>query len=533
MFLIQTQKVRAFGWRFSRTFAQAAEIQQEQQLSDFPNPSPAVQTQQQTVFEDSEHNLKDESISGPAWRTLTNLRMSGHEALIVGGTIRDLLLENTPKDFDILTSAELVQVKRLFGKCQLIGKRFPIAQVHIGGQTIEVSNWSTGNDDVQLPDDAASIKTKLDKGELGLKQTKIQLWSKCRQYNALLRDFTVNALLYEPFSRLIFDYVGGMSDIRSRTLRTVIDPYLSFMEDPARMLRAIRLAARVGLKFEHHTAAAIKQLGSGILTLPALRLTMEMNSLMAYGSAAESIKIMWHFNILEQLLPMHAAYLAKENVSKEIDVTDIQNSNSSTLTPESSASSAPAASPDQESNPTAGSEVTPISKTNTDENFLISLLSEVDKSVHTSSPADPALYMAVLACPLIVDKIQVLNQGLDAEPEQEQQNTNENQEQWQSIQPLPMVQIPKNYRDVVTSVMLDMVRSTPAGFEVILPYGAAGDAVDLLLEEYAARVDGSYERNTRKENTMQRLDREFQILRNALAVGRFDWHNKTSMNLNK
>eukprot|EP01026_Neomeris_dumetosa_P001115 TRINITY_DN102767_c0_g1_i1.p1 TRINITY_DN102767_c0_g1~~TRINITY_DN102767_c0_g1_i1.p1 ORF type:complete len:247 (-),score=19.95 TRINITY_DN102767_c0_g1_i1:12-752(-) len=185
------------------SFVQEAQQQQQQQQSS--------DSWRQTVYEDREHVLRDESISAPAWRTLISLRTSGHEAFIVGGTIRDLLLGNTPKDFDILTSASLHQVKNLFGKCQLIGKKFPIAQVHMGGTTLEVSSWSTGSEEPEIPDDAASMRLKLDKGELGLKHLKPHLWSKSRENNALVRDFTVNALIYDPFSRLLFDYVGGIS----------------------------------------------------------------------------------------------------------------------------------------------------------------------------------------------------------------------------------------------------------------------------------------------------------------------------------
>eukprot|EP01026_Neomeris_dumetosa_P084102 TRINITY_DN981_c0_g2_i1.p1 TRINITY_DN981_c0_g2~~TRINITY_DN981_c0_g2_i1.p1 ORF type:complete len:289 (-),score=41.82 TRINITY_DN981_c0_g2_i1:161-1027(-) len=280
-----------------------------------------------------------------------------------------------------------------------------------------------------------------------------------------------------------------MQDMNNRILRSIIDPYLSFMEDPARMLRAIRLAARVGLTIETETAKALKQLGAGVLTLPALRLTMEVNSLMAYGSAAQSLKLMWHFDILELLLPLHAEYLQKNQVSK--DITDSMLSS----------------------------------------NLLISLLSEIDKSVHTSEPADPSLYMAALACPLIAEQISKLNQNKSLSQSIKSGETTldvvggNKVEDWQQVQPLPVVQQPSNYREVVTSVILEMVRSTPVGFEVVLPYGAAGDAVELLLAEHNNRcgVESQQLTEGRRESTVKRLARELKILSDALAAEHINW----------
>jgi len=256
------------------------------------------------IYEDTAHPIRDHHISAPAWAVLQRLRAAGHETFIVGGTVRDILLRRTPKDYDVLTSAGSRQIAALFPRAFVIGRSFPICHVHHGGDVIEVSSFSTGVEPGSVPPDAAARLTDHGKSSIvqrsrsrarGERRKKTQsiagagfenasstsasqqtiseesvgssswqgsaqwieddddaktapTWASARQDNASKRDFTVNGLLYDPFSRTLYDYVGGIQDCDSRTLRALGNPEESFVQDPARVLRGIRLMARIGTK---------------------------------------------------------------------------------------------------------------------------------------------------------------------------------------------------------------------------------------------------------------------------------------------
>ncbi|KAK2974204.1 hypothetical protein RJ640_021495 [Escallonia rubra] len=184
----------------------------------------------------------------------------GFEAYLVGGCVRDLILKRTPKDFDVITSAELKEVMSTFSRCEKIGKRFPICHVHVDDDIVEVSSFSTS---VAKSDGGSTL------------------------------------LMFDPFSNSVYDYIGGMEDIRkAKVLKS-------------RILRAVRIAARLGFGFARETAHTIKILASSILRLDKGRLLMEMNYMLAYGSAEASLRLLWRFGLLEILLPIQAAYLVR------------------------------------------------------------------------------------------------------------------------------------------------------------------------------------------------------------------------------
>jgi len=284
---------------------------------------------------------------------LLRLRTSGHEAFVVGGTVRDILLRRRPKDYDILTSADPQQVASLFSRALVLGRAFPICHVHQDGAVIEVSSLSTGIDAATVPRDAAAMAAekkgwgskearerrrkkesqklksrgtadggdgsdmdtsgdgagRSGRAEFSAKNPNKPTWGDARRLNAQKRDFTVNGLLYDPFARLLFDYVGGIADCEARTLRTLGPAMESFTQDPARMLRAVRIAARAGLDIEGDTAAALGALGSKVATLKQGRLQMELAAMMAHGAASKSVQLLWRFGLLELLLPHHAVLL--------------------------------------------------------------------------------------------------------------------------------------------------------------------------------------------------------------------------------
>ncbi|XP_074316517.1 uncharacterized protein LOC141652809 [Silene latifolia] len=250
--------------------------------------------------------ISTSQISGPTKVVLKELKKKGYEVYLVGGCVRDLILKRVPKDFDILTSAELREVIKTFRHAVIVGQRFPICHVHIGDHVIEVSSFSTGakRSDKNLP-------LLLEK-PIGCTEK-----DKIRWRNCMRRDFTINGLMFDPFARLVYDYTGGLEDIKKAKLRTIIPASISFQEDCARVLRGIRIAARLGFRLERETAQCVRTSSYTILRLGKGRFLMEMNYMLAYGSAEASLRLLWKFGLLEILLPHQAAYLVRSGFRRK------------------------------------------------------------------------------------------------------------------------------------------------------------------------------------------------------------------------
>lgn len=258
-------------------------------------------------------------VSPGAWYVLYTLRKHGHENYLVGGTVRDFILEQAPKDFDIVTSAEPDLVKKMFPrKSRLLGKRFPIVHVRHKNEIIEVSSFRTNCEDAsQIPLDYAALflemehpspqqdKTRKKKRSRKPQKQNDATWSMARRQNALKRDFTVNGLLYDPFTRVLFDYVGGVRDCRDGIIRTIDTPEKSFTDDPARILRAIRLSSRLHMKIDDDTRNEMKKLRSKVLQLSHGRLQMELHAMFAYGASRAAYTLLEEFDLISGLLPMH------------------------------------------------------------------------------------------------------------------------------------------------------------------------------------------------------------------------------------
>ncbi|XP_024186191.1 uncharacterized protein LOC112190917 isoform X1 [Rosa chinensis] len=245
-------------------------------------------------------------IPEPSWNVLRILRREGFEAYLVGGCVRDLILKRIPKDFDVITTANLKQIKRQFHRAQIVGQRFPICMVHIKGSVIEVSSFET------------VAKAKHSDKEVTFSQMPKGCDKKdfIRWRNSMHRDFTINSLFFDPLSNKIFDYANGMADLRSSKLRSLGSAKLSFKEDCARILRGLRIAARLSLKISKETETAIHKFSSSISTLATSRIMMEMNYMLSYGAAEPSLCLLWEFNLLRVLLPIHAAYLDEQRIRK-------------------------------------------------------------------------------------------------------------------------------------------------------------------------------------------------------------------------
>jgi len=245
------------------------------------------------------HGLSRRQMSQNALRVLYRLREGGFAAYLVGGAVRDLLVGGAPKDFDVATDATPEQVKALFRNCRLIGRRFRLAHVVYGREIIEVATFrANGGDDDgdRQTDDGGRLLRDNIYGSI--------------EDDAVRRDFTVNALYYaiEDFS--VRDYVGGYADVQARVLRLIGDPETRYREDPVRMLRAARLAAKLGFSIEAGTAAPVPALAHLLAEASPARLFEETLKLFLSGHAAASFEWLEQLGLLPALLPETAQALA-------------------------------------------------------------------------------------------------------------------------------------------------------------------------------------------------------------------------------
>ncbi|KAK7350732.1 hypothetical protein VNO77_09639 [Canavalia gladiata] len=246
-----------------------------------------------------ELGIRNSMIGSTTKKVLNGLKKKGYDTYLVGGCVRDFILKQTPKDFDIITSAELKEVVRVFSWCEIVGKRFPVCHVHMDGTIVEVSSFDT-----------ASCKADMEFSHNTEAPNGCDKKDHLRWRNCLNRDFTINGLMLDPYAKVVYDYFGGIEDIRKAKVKTVIPAETSFQEDCARILRAIRIAARLGFSMSKETAHFIKNLSSSVLSLDKGRLLMEMNYMLAYGSGEASLRLLWKFGLLDILLPFQAAYFA-------------------------------------------------------------------------------------------------------------------------------------------------------------------------------------------------------------------------------
>lgn len=240
-----------------------------------------------------EHGISSDQISSCAARTVATLKQAGFAAFVVGGAVRDLLLGRAPKDFDVATDAKPEEVRRLFRRSRIIGRRFRLVHVLCGAETVEVSTFRGA-----LVDDEAEPRTD-EHGRL-LSDNVFGT----QEEDARRRDFTVNALFYDPTTQEIWDYHNGVADLRTRVLRVIGDPETRYREDPVRMLRAVRLAAKLGMKLDESAAAPIPRLAPLLENVPAARVFDEMLKLLLSGHSCESLAKLRSHGLHRGLLPM-------------------------------------------------------------------------------------------------------------------------------------------------------------------------------------------------------------------------------------
>ncbi len=238
-----------------------------------------------------QHKVTREGISYAARRVTDGLQAAGFQAYVVGGAVRDLLLDRHPKDFDVATDATPEEVKRVFRRARIIGRRFRLVHVMFGEETVEVSTFRRAIEAEDAETDAHG--RILRDNEFG-----------DQEQDAARRDFTANGLFYDPSSQEIFDYHNGYADIRANTLRMIGDPEVRYREDPVRMLRAVRLSAKLGMKLDPATAAPIAKMKDLLGNVPEARLFDEMLKLLLSGHALACIKKLRSMHLHHGMLPM-------------------------------------------------------------------------------------------------------------------------------------------------------------------------------------------------------------------------------------
>ncbi|HEY5992979.1 MAG TPA: polynucleotide adenylyltransferase PcnB [Gallionellaceae bacterium] len=239
----------------------------------------------------SEHRVSRDGISYGARRVTEGLQAAGYTAFVVGGAVRDLLLNRHPKDFDVATDATPEEVRRVFRRSRIIGRRFRLVHVMFGEETVEVSTFRRMVDaeDAETDEHGRLLRDN----EFG-----------DQQQDAARRDFTANALFYDPATQEIFDYHDGYADVRANTLRMIGDPEVRYREDPVRMLRAVRLSSKLGMKLDRATAAPIAAMKGLLDNVPQARLLDEMLKMLLSGHSAEGVKKLREMNLHQGLLPM-------------------------------------------------------------------------------------------------------------------------------------------------------------------------------------------------------------------------------------
>jgi poly(A) polymerase len=269
------------------------------------------------------HGIDPRLLSSNAVRVTSTLQEAGFQAFVVGGAVRDLLLGVKPKDFDIATNATPEQVKRLFRRAFIIGKRFQIVHVMFGQDLLEVTTFRGTTSDNAPKDEHGRVLRDNTFGS--------------QAEDAVRRDFTINAMYYNPANQQVLDYHGGIEDIRAKTLRIIGQPEARYREDPVRMLRVVRFAAKLKFTIEPTTGAPISVMAPLINNVPAARVFDEMLKLLMSGQALACLQQLRKEGLHHGLLPLLDVVLEQplgvKFVTLALDSTDARIHAGKTVSP--------------------------------------------------------------------------------------------------------------------------------------------------------------------------------------------------------
>lgn len=286
---------------------------------------------------------------------LNRLERAGFNAYLVGGCIRDLLLRHAPKDFDVVTNARPQQIRKIFGNCRLIGRRFRLAHIYFGREVIEVATFRAA--DQHKPNQQHKHKSGIIMHSNVYGEIHEDVWR---------RDFTINSLYYSIVDSTIIDFTGGYIDLKNKIIRLIGDPQSRYQEDPVRMLRAVRHAAKLACQLETNAEKSIYSVAKQLSLISPARLLNEVIKLYHCGKAGIAHKMLRQYGLFELLFPLTATVLKKDN-SDHVH------------------------------------------------QFLENSLARTDERIETDKPVNPAFIFAVLLWPPLQQQIQKLRQtGMSA-----------------------------------------------------------------------------------------------------------------------
>jgi len=279
-----------------------------------------------SIIPREQHTISRKNISKAALRVLYRLNEAGYDAYLVGGAVRDLLLGGHPKDFDVATNATPDEVKKLFRNCRLIGRRFRLAHVVYGNEIIEVATFRGTSDE------------EGDRHVVDGRIVRDNVWGSIEE-DALRRDFRVNAMYYDISDFSVRDYVGGMQDLHNRVLHLIGDPATRYREDPVRMLRAARLAAKLNFRIDPKAAAPFAELGPLLSGVAPARLFDESLKLFLTGHGLKSFQMLEGCGLLKFMFPATARAIRRGDralcmlIEQGLENTDARISEGKSVTP--------------------------------------------------------------------------------------------------------------------------------------------------------------------------------------------------------
>ena len=286
--------------------------------------APAIPLGRRVEIPAAEHQIDPKLLDDNAVRVVRTLQDAGHQAYIVGGAVRDLLVGLRPKDFDVATDATPEQVKALFRRAFIIGRRFRLVHVVFGRgrehEVIEVSTFRAYLDAAAAEQVSGNEKTA--KQQISDKAHVVDASGRVLRDNvwgpqiedAARRDFSVNAMYYDPITQTVVDYHGGLADARARVLRMIGDPATRYREDPVRIVRVVRFAAKLGFALDPATQKPVREMSALLANVPASRLFDEMIKLLQTGHALRSIEELRRQGLDRGVFPVLDAVLHPDTV---------------------------------------------------------------------------------------------------------------------------------------------------------------------------------------------------------------------------
>lgn len=255
----------------------------------------------------SEYGIYPHLISRQALQVVEKLQNNGFEAYVVGGCLRDILLDKTPKDFDVATNARPEQIQKIFQRqCRLVGRRFRLAHILFGREIIEVATFRAAHDAIN--------NDKLAKQSAEGMLLRDNVYGSLED-DAARRDFTVNAFYYDPRKNKLYDFFNGIKDLRAGRLMLIGDPTQRYQEDPVRMLRAIRFMAKLDMFLDKKCEQPIYQLASLLQNIPAARLFDESLKLLQTGKGEKTYQLLYKYQLFHQLFPALIPFFTTNNDS--------------------------------------------------------------------------------------------------------------------------------------------------------------------------------------------------------------------------